>query len=243
MKDVFGTYHWIALALFTGFVLLELGGRAQAWPQVGGWQLRGVAFMLLYFSLATFSPLLWDAWLGQYQLVDASRLPFWAQVLGGFLVLELSIYVWHRTMHNTPFLWRWFHQLHHSAERLDIWGAFYFHPLDALGFTFVASLALVLGFGLSGEAALLVNVLATFCSMFQHMNVRTPRWVGYFVQRPESHSLHHKRGHHANNYGDLPVFDMIFGTFANPAEFQPEVGFHDGASRKIGPMLIGREIA
>ncbi|NNM78238.1 sterol desaturase family protein [Sphingomonas sp. ID1715] len=240
---MFGTYHWIALALFLGFVLVELGGRAQAWPGVTGWRLQGIASTLLYFAVGTFAPLAWDAWLGQYQLVDGSRLPFWAQVVGGFLVLEAFIYAWHRTMHNVRPLWRWFHQMHHSAERLDIWGAFYFHPLDMIGWALLTSLALVLGFGLSGEAALLVNVLATFCSMFQHMNVRTPRWVGYVVQRPESHSLHHKRGHHANNYGDLPLYDMIFGTFANPKDFEAEVGFHAGSSRRIGPMLIGREIA
>ena len=243
MWHVFGTYHWIALALFAGFVLLELGAHAKSWPRVRGWQVQGIVFTAIYFVLATLAPLFWDAWLGQYQLVDASQLPFWAQVVGGFLVLEFFIYAWHRTMHNTPLLWRWFHQMHHSAERLDIWGAFYFHPLDVLGFAFFTSVALVLGFGLSGEAALLVNVMATFLGMFQHMNVRTPRWLGYLVQRPESHSLHHKRGHHANNYGDLPLYDMIFGTFANPREFQGEVGFHEGGSRKVGSMLIGREIA
>lgn len=240
---LFGTYHWIALALFGGFVVLELVARAQPWPQVSGWPLKGLAFTLLYFLVATFAPLLWDGWLGQYQLLDGSSLPFLAQVAVGFLLLELGIYWWHRTKHTTPLLWRWFHQMHHSAERLDIWGAFYFHPLDMIGWALLASLALVLGVGLSGEAVLVVNVLATFCSMYQHMNVRTPRWLGLFVQRPESHSLHHKRGHHANNYGDLPLLDMIFGTFANPKDFQPEVGFHDGASRQLGPVLMGREIA
>ena len=61
-------------------------------------------------------------------------------------------------MHNTPFLWRWFHQMHHSAERVDIWGALYFHPFDMLGWAFVGSLMLVLGFGISAEAAIVVNV-------------------------------------------------------------------------------------
>jgi hypothetical protein len=36
---------------------------------------------------------------------------------------------------------------------------------------------------------------------------------------------------------------MIFGTFVNPERFEGEVGFHAGGSRKIGAMLIGREIA
>ena len=240
---MFGIYHWIALGLFGGFIALELVRRGQVWPRIAGWPLKGALFTLLYFAVATVAPLLWDAWLGQYQLVDASGLPFWVQVLGGFLVLEAGIYAWHRTMHNTPLLWRWFHQMHHSAERIDIWGAFYFHPLDMVGWSLLGSLALVLGFGLSGEAALVVNVMATFCTMFQHMNMKTPRWLGYLVQRPESHSLHHKRGHHANNYGDLPLFDLIFGTFANPKDFEREVGFHEGSSRQVGEMLRGKVIA
>lgn len=240
---MFGIYHWIALGLFAAFAGLELAARSGRWPGVAGWRLKGAAFTLLYFAVATFAPLAWDAWLGRYQLVDGSRLPFWAQIVAGFLVLEAGIYFWHRTMHRHAFLWRWFHQMHHSAERLDIWGAFYFHPFDMIGWALVASLALVLGFGLSGEAALVVNVMATFCTMFQHLDMRTPRWLGYVVQRPESHSLHHKRGHHANNYGDLPLFDMIFGTFANPQEFQPEIGLHQGSSRRTSDLLRGKLIA
>lgn len=238
-----GSYHYAALGLFAAFVALDLAVRAQPWPQVRGWRVMAVLSFLFYLAAATFGPLMWDEWLGRYRLFDATVLPFWAQVLGGFLVLELGVYAWHRTMHNVPVLWRWFHQMHHSAERLDIWGAFWFHPLDSLAWALLGSLALVLGFGLSGEAALVVNLLALFPSMFQHANIRTPRWVGYIVQRPESHSLHHKRGHHANNYGDLPLFDMIFGTFANPKDFEPEVGFHNGGSRHLGAMLRGKAIA
>jgi sterol desaturase/sphingolipid hydroxylase (fatty acid hydroxylase superfamily) len=238
-----GIYHDIALGLFAGFALLDLAIRARAFPDVPSWKLKGSAFMLLYFAVATFAPLMWDGLLGRYQLVDGSALPFWAQVVVGFLVLQFLVYAWHRTMHNVQPLWRWLHQMHHSAERVDIWGAFYFHPLDMVGWALVGSMALVLGIGLTAEAAILVAVLATFCSMFQHANIRTPRWLGYIVTRPESHSVHHQRGVHAYNYGDIPLFDILFGTFRNPKEFTAEVGFFDGSSRKIGPMLIGREIA
>jgi sterol desaturase/sphingolipid hydroxylase (fatty acid hydroxylase superfamily) len=133
--------------------------------------------------------------------------------------------------------------MHHSAERIDIWGALYFHPFDTLGFTFVGSLALVLGFGVSAEAAIVINLVATFMGLFQHANIRTPRWLGYVIQRPESHNCHHERGVHARNYGDLPLFDMIFGTFHNPKEFTGQVGFFDGGSRKIGAMLVGKVVA
>jgi sterol desaturase/sphingolipid hydroxylase (fatty acid hydroxylase superfamily) len=187
--------------------------------------------------------LLWDGWLGEHRLFAADTLPLWAQIACGFLLLELGVYAWHRTMHNMRPLWRWFHQMHHSAERIDIWGAFYFHPLDMLGWTLLGSLTLVLGFGVSAEAAIVVNLMAAFCSMFQHANVRTPHWLGYLVTRPESHSAHHERGVHARNYGDVPWFDMLFGTFHNPATFTGEVGFFEGGSKQLGAMLAGRQIA
>ena len=240
---MFGLYHYIALGLFGAFAAVDLVARARKYPDVAYWRLKGIAFTLLYFAVSTYAPLLWDGWLGRYQLFDGSALPLWGQIVGGFLLLEFGVYVWHRTMHNTPPLWRFLHQMHHSAERVDIWGALYFHPLDTIGWALLGSLMLVLGFGITAEAAIVINIAATFMGMFQHANIKTPRWLGFVIQRPESHSLHHERGVHARNYGDLPLFDMIFGTFENPREFKGECGFYDGGSKRLGAMLIGREIA
>lgn len=238
-----GTYHLIALGLFAAFCLLDLIARARRFPDVAFWWLKGASATALYFAIATFAPLVWDGLLGRYQLIDASGLPLAAQIAGGVLVLELGVYAWHRTMHRTDLLWRWFHQMHHSAERVDIWGAFYFSPLDMVGWTFLGSLCLVLGFGLGAEAAIAVNVLVTFLAMFQHANIRTPRWLGYLIVRPESHALHHQRGVHAYNYCDLPLWDMLFGTFRNPGRWEGEAGFHDGASKRVREMLSGKAIA
>ena len=238
-----GLYHYIALGLFAGFAIADVAAGARVLPAVPRWRLKGAAFFLLYFAVATFAPLLWDGLLGRYQLVDGSALPLWAQMLGGLLLLELGIYAWHRTMHNVQPLWRWFHQMHHSAERIDVWGAFYFSPLDMIGWSLLASLVLVLGFGISAEAAIVINVFTTFLGMLQHANIRTPHWLGYLIIRPESHAAHHERGVHAFNYCDLPLWDMVFGTFKNPRRFDGEAGFWDGASSKLGLMLIGKEIA
>jgi sterol desaturase/sphingolipid hydroxylase (fatty acid hydroxylase superfamily) len=238
-----GLYHFLALGLFAGFALLEFASRGRIFPHVGGWRMKGLAFMLLYLAVGTYAPLFWDGWLGEHRLFAADALPLWVQIAGGFMVLEFGVYAWHRTMHSTASLWRWFHQMHHSAERVDIWGAFYFHPFDMIGWTLLGSLALVLGFGVSAEAAIVVNLMATFCSMFQHANIRTADWLGYLITRPESHSLHHERDVHARNYGDVPWFDMLFGTFENPREFTGKVGFYDGSSRRVGDMLVGRLIA
>lgn len=238
-----GLYHFAALAIFSGFVVAELLLPGRAFSTSPLWHARAALSTLAYFAVATFAPLIWDGMLGAHRLFDATALPFWAQVAGGFAGLELAIYAWHRTMHGFDPLWRWFHQLHHSAERVDIWGAFYFSPLDMLGWAFLGSLVLVLGFGLSGEAALVVNLVVTFLGMFQHANIRTPPWLGYLIVRPEGHAAHHERGVHAFNYCDLPLWDLAFGTFKNPREFEGEAGFWDGASARIGAMLIGRDVA
>jgi sterol desaturase/sphingolipid hydroxylase (fatty acid hydroxylase superfamily) len=146
-------------------------------------------------------------------------------------------------MHTLDPLWRHLHQTHHSAERLDVWGAFWFHPLDLAGFSLVGSLMLVGVFGVSLEAAIAITLIALFCNMFQHANIKTPRWLGYIIQRPESHAVHHQRGVHRFNYGDVPWFDMVFGTFRNPERAPDEAGFFDGGSSKLWSLFIGRKLA
>jgi sterol desaturase/sphingolipid hydroxylase (fatty acid hydroxylase superfamily) len=146
-------------------------------------------------------------------------------------------------MHNVDFLWRWFHQLHHSAERVDVFGAFYFSPLDMIGFTLVTSVSLVLVVGVSAPAAIIASSIATFIAFFNHSNIRTPQWLGYVIQRPENHALHHERGVHAYNYGDISLWDQVFGTFKNPKTWAGEAGFYDGASERIGEMLLGRDVS
>lgn len=133
--------------------------------------------------------------------------------------------------------------MHHSAERLDSYGAFYFSPLDVAGLTLVGSLSLSLIVGLSAQAVTLFLFAAMFMGIFQHTNVRTPRWLGYIIQRPESHTIHHGRGLHRYNYADLPLFDILFGTFRNPRDYEMETGFYDGASARIGDMLTFKDVS
>jgi sterol desaturase/sphingolipid hydroxylase (fatty acid hydroxylase superfamily) len=152
------------------------------------------------------------------------------------------MYAWHRGMHGSTLLWRGFHQMHHSAERIDTFGAFWFSPLDMIGWTALFSLCLTLGVGLTPAATTVVLLATTFLSVFQHANIRTPRWLGYFIQRPESHSYHHARELHAGNYADLPIFDLLFGTLRNPRDFATEAGFYEGASKRVPEMLRGVDV-
>jgi sterol desaturase/sphingolipid hydroxylase (fatty acid hydroxylase superfamily) len=232
-----------ALLLFAALAALEQIRPARPLPRLDGWRPKGVFFLLLAIVVSSTAPMLWDVWLGEHRLVDARALGDAGGAVAGFVVYEGLVYAWHRAMHASGLLWRTFHQLHHSAERIDVFGAFYFHPLDMLGFAFVASLALVGLLGLTPGAATSAALALTFCNLFQHANVRTPRWLGYLIQRPESHGVHHQRGVHRFNYSDLPLWDLVFGTFRNPERCLEPAGFRDGASRRLLELLFGRDVA
>jgi sterol desaturase/sphingolipid hydroxylase (fatty acid hydroxylase superfamily) len=121
--------------------------------------------------------------------------------------------------------------------------AYWFSPVDMAGWTLLASVSLVLVVGLAPWPATYVLLTVTFLAVFQHTNIRTPRWLGYLIQRPEAHSHHHGRGVHWDNFADLPVFDMVFGTFRNPRGFADATGFYDGASYRVGEMVAMKDVS
>ncbi len=211
-------------------------------PQLKFWKIRGIAMFAFFFYLSTYLPLLVDGYLAQFQLVDLSWLHPAIGASVGILLYEFGVFVWHRSLHKSNFLWRVFHQMHHSAERIDIPGAFFFSPFDMIGWTMLGSLCFALIVGLSPQAITITLLTTTFLGLFQHANIKTPHWLGYIVQRPESHTIHHAKGVHAYNYSDLPLFDIIFGTFKNPKEFDHETGFYKGASYRIWEMLTFQDV-
>jgi len=231
------------LGLYALLILTEALFPARPLPRVRGWKTRALVVFIFYFILSTYLPLFWDETLVRYQLFNLESLNPLVGAGIGMLIYELLVYVWHRTMHRVHWIWRAFHQMHHSAERVDSYGAFYFSPLDIFGFTFLASLSLTIVAGLSAQAVTYFLYATTFLGVFQHMNIRTPQWLGFIVQRPESHSVHHGRGIHQYNYSDLPLFDILFGTFRNPKDFVSESGFYDGASAKLSQILVFKDIA
>jgi sterol desaturase/sphingolipid hydroxylase (fatty acid hydroxylase superfamily) len=231
------------LGIYGGLVVHDLVRPARAFPRIRAWGLKGGLFFAAYFAVSGFAPLLWDAWLADHRVLDLTGLGIAGGAVVGLLGVELVLYWWHRALHRVPVLWRWFHQMHHSPERVDSLSAFVFHPLDMLGFTFVASFSLVMVFGVRVEAAIIAITIANTLAIFGHANVRTPRWLGYLIQRPENHAAHHERGIHGRNFGDIALWDMVFGTWHNPKTWEGAAGFWDGASERIGAMLLGRDVS
>lgn len=233
----------IVAYMYVGLWVWETKAPAKPLPRMRNWKAIGIAFFIFNFVLASILPLLVDHHLARFQLLDLSKLnPVLAAFVGVF-IYEGLLYFWHRALHKFDTLWKLFHQLHHSTERLDIPSAFYTGPFDTIMFTFLGSLSFVLVLGISAKATTIAIVFLTFLSLFQHANIKTPKWLGYFIQRPESHSIHHGRRVHRYNYADIPLYDIIFGTFKNPEKHMKETGFYNGASYRILEMLAMRDVS
>lgn len=230
-------------ATYVVFLATEKAWPARQFPPRKGWQLLGVFFLLLTGTLAVVTPMLLPIdWLAEHRWIDGTPLGVAGGTIAGFVLMEGVLYAYHRSAHHFSFLWRSGHQLHHSPTRVDIPGSVLFHPVELLIQTAIQIFATVIVLGLDPLAGALIGYLFAFYGMFQHWNVKTPVWLGYIIQRPESHLIHHRVGLHYYNFADLPLWDIIFGTFRNPRRSLAPVGFENGADKKFGAMLAFADV-
>jgi sterol desaturase/sphingolipid hydroxylase (fatty acid hydroxylase superfamily) len=234
---------YAALASLPLFVVSDFVAAARRFERPRFFRLQAAAFTVFNFYFALYLGGLYASWFPGASLLPGAALGTWGGALAGILVYEFVHYWYHRTAHRSDWLWRATHQMHHAPESVETLGAFYLHPLDNALFTAWATLVFVPFLGLTPEAAGVASAFLTFNAVFQHANIRTPRWLGYLIQRPESHGVHHERGVHAYNYSDLPLWDIVFGTFRNPERWDGQAGFYDGASNRVGAMLVGRDVS
>lgn len=237
-----------SLGIVLSFFLLlglEAVKPARAYPKRRLWRVRGVAQLLLIGGLATALPLVLPvAWLERHRLMNGNGLGLVGGTVVGYAAVSFVSYLWHRATHRFDVLWRGFHQLHHAPQRLDMAGATVFHPLDIAMYMTLSTVVTTLVLGLSPEAAAATAFVAQFYAYFQHLNVKTPQWLGWVIQRPEAHFVHHQRDVHGFNYADLPVWDLLFGTFVNPKDFgTEEVGFPTPADGQYGAMLLLKDVS
>lgn len=207
-----------------------------------GWWYRATFLNLMQAISVLIGTLTWDRWLPGHSLTPGMHWSLPVQITCGYLLITFVYYWWHRARHEIPVLWRWFHQLHHSPARIEIITSFYKHPLEILCNGFLSSFLLYVVLGLSVHAVTTVILVTGIAELFYHWNVRTPYWLGFFFQRPESHCIHHHAGYHRNNYSDLPLWDMLFGTFENPRHQPEKCGFDNTCETKLLPMLMGHDI-
>jgi len=228
--------------LGAGMLAAEARWPGRRFPNVRGFRVRALVSIGVQAGAVLLAGWSWDRWLSEHRLFSAEALGTVPGALLGYLVITLVYYGWHRARHEVPFLWRWLHQVHHSPQRLELLTAFYKHPLEILANGVLSSAIVYLALGLGPAAASLAVLLTGVAELFYHWNIRTPHWLGYWIQRPESHCVHHQSGVHAYNYSDLPLWDWLFGTLRNPREWRGRCGF-GAAEQRLPEMLRGLEVA
>lgn len=209
-------------------------------PDVPTWWLRVVAINLVQVGIVYVGAATWDRWLPSLRLFDGATLGLLTGIAVGYLAITFVFYWWHRARHEIPLLWLGLHQVHHSAARIEVVTSFYKHPLEIAINGLLSSGVLHVLVGLPPASVAIVVAITGLAELFYHWNVRTPYWLGFVIQRPESHRRHHERGHHRDNYSDLPLWDWLFGTLDNPRDPIEHCGFEPAHERQLGRMLLGR---
>ena len=225
-----------------GMIVYECFRPGRKWPAVRGWWFRAVLLNSFQVFSVWFAGTAWDGWLVRHRFFSSARLGSLGGALLGYFTITFVFYWWHRWRHASPFLWRWVHQIHHSPQRLEIVTSFYKHPFEILLDSLFMSVILYLAVGVGPRAAAGAVMLSGLAELVYHWNVKTPHWLGYFFQRPESHCVHHQEGVHAFNYSDLPLWDMLFGTYRNPRGWHARCGFGPASESRLGEMLRGVDI-
>ena len=235
------TLAWIVGGAAAAMMGVEALAPGRAWPRVPGWWRRALLLTAVQPLAVWIAGALLDPWLLAHRPWSADDLGPVGGALVGYLAITFVYYAWHRARHEVPLLWRWLHQVHHSPQRLEVVASFYKHPLEIAANAALSSAILYLAVGLSPAAAGLAVLLTGLAELFYHWNVRTPRWLGFLIQRPESHCVHHQAGLHAKNYSDLPLWDWLFGTLDNPRAWDAACGFGDD-ERRLVEMLRGVDV-
>jgi sterol desaturase/sphingolipid hydroxylase (fatty acid hydroxylase superfamily) len=135
----------------------------------------------------------------------------------GFLLLDWTLYLWHRLNHRVPWLWR-FHLVHHTDLDLDASTAFRFHAgelLLAVGWRMLQVAAI----GPSPALLLVYEVVTQAATVFHHSNWRLPhaaeRALNTVLVTPRMHGIHHSVVEDETNSNWSVVFtwwDRLHGT-------------------------------
>jgi sterol desaturase/sphingolipid hydroxylase (fatty acid hydroxylase superfamily) len=172
-------------------------------------------------------------------------LPAWMAVALAVVALDLVIYLQHVMFHAVPLLWR-LHRVHHADLDFDATTGVRFHPVEILLSLGIKMAAVVL-LGTPALAVLLFEVLLNATSVFNHGNVRLPRWLDWLLRlvvvTPEMHRVHHSTDPREtnSNFGfNLPWWDYLLGTYrAQPAagHEQMAIGLRQFRDERVADRL------
>jgi sterol desaturase/sphingolipid hydroxylase (fatty acid hydroxylase superfamily) len=205
-----------------------------------GWMFRALTFNAIQLGIVLLGSYTWETYLDFPSLFKLPWSPF-KNGLFAYVCATWVFYYWHYLRHENNGLWLVLHQFHHSPVRLEAITAFYKHPLEVFSNSIIMGVLTSPILGLDANTNAWLTIFLAIAEFFYHANIKTPYWLGFFIQRPESHLFHHMEDRqYTYNYGDLPIWDILNGTFWNPTDEDLEgvkTGFSNNREVLVWPML------
>jgi sterol desaturase/sphingolipid hydroxylase (fatty acid hydroxylase superfamily) len=166
-------------------------------------------------------------------------------MLVDLLLLDCWIYFWHRINHVVPVLWR-FHEIHHLDETLDTSSGLRFHFGEVFLSSIVRAIVIFL-LGVPLATVVVFEVAVSLMALFQHSNVKLPRWLeqqlSKIIVTPSIHWVHHhalRRDTDSNYSNFFSIWDHVFGT-ASTTQRSAEMPIGvEGAKDKTLTRLVMR---
>ena len=218
---------WSAFALGAAFVLLlllerllPLRPRTESTPPrvARNLALGGVsAALVTLLQPLALAPVARLVEAGRLGLLSLLPLPHWASVAAAVVLLDYTLWHWHRWNHRLRWLWR-FHLVHHADRDLDTSTSLRFHFGEmALSIPYRAAQMALIGAG--REALALWTGLLLVAIAFHHSNLRLPaaldRSLARVLVTPRMHGIHHseRREEMDSNFSSLlSVWDALHRT-------------------------------
>lgn len=140
--------------------------------------------------------------------------PLWAQVITLIIAADFYYYWAHRLFHKFPVLWK-FHSIHHSIKHMDWIAAYRTHPIDT-AITNSGAIILTILFDFSVAALIIFSAQFSWHSLLKHSNIKVG-WgpIRWLYLTPTFHHWHHANvveAYDKNFAGQLPIWDLLFGT-------------------------------
>lgn len=225
------------------FFILEKWRPARKLPESNGWLTHAVLINLASLAILQVTGAIWQTWFDGFSIMSLSGILHPAfNGLIAYVLFTFAFYWWHLWQHRSGLLWRIFHQVHHSPRRIEVLTSYYHHPLAMIIGSLIGGFLTFIVIGDGAEAAGWLAIFTATAGFFNHANIRTPYWLGYVFQRPEMHRKHHQYGKHRNNYSDIVIWDMLFGTYENPKVDDWPCGFDSDQESQLARMLACKEV-
>jgi sterol desaturase/sphingolipid hydroxylase (fatty acid hydroxylase superfamily) len=108
------------LSVFAFLLILERIIPVRKPSEVTSWTIRVIAINFVQLVVVTLAGYTWEKWLSSNTLLNLSK--HVGSIFGGMIAYFIATFVfywWHRWSHKIDYLWKHFHKIHHSPQRLE----------------------------------------------------------------------------------------------------------------------------